>query len=188
MKSVAPSVASTRASASGSSRCLSDTAAGCGTLRNNGTIATGDGIDTNRNFAEKWRYDNEGASDRTTSDTYRGPSPESEPEVKSFHELMKVIKPEFHIAYHSYAQLVLYPVGWQVETYGGDTPLMEALAGDDQRPAVAGYDPDVGGELYTTNGEITDTMYLEEKVLAYTIAPSPARPAAASIRGPEPAT
>jgi hypothetical protein len=56
-----------------------------------------------------------------------------------------------------------------VETYGGDTPLMAALAGDDQRPAVAGYDPDVGGELYTTNGEITDTMYLEHGVLAYTI-------------------
>ena len=34
---------------------------------NNGTIAVGDGIDTNRNFSEKWRYDNEGASDSTTS-------------------------------------------------------------------------------------------------------------------------
>src|SRR3954449_11729309 len=136
---------------------------------NNGTIASGDGIDTNRNFAEKWRYDNEGASDTMSSDTYRGPTPESEPEVSSFHALMHRIKPEFHIDYHSFAMLVLYPVGWQVETYGGDTPLMEALAGNDQRPAVAGYDPDVGGELYTTNGEITDTMYLQEKVLAYTI-------------------
>src|SRR4051794_30610698 len=135
----------------------------------NGTIATGDGIDTNRNFSEKWRYDNEGASDSQSNDTYRGPTPESEPEVKGFHDLMKVIKPEFHIDYHSFAQLVLYPVGWQVETYGGDNPLMESLAGNDQRPAVAGYDPDVGGELYTTNGEITDTMYLQEGVLAYTV-------------------
>ena len=135
----------------------------------NGTIAVGDGIDTNRNFSEKWRYDNEGASDSTTSDTYRGPSPESEPEVKSFHELMARIKPEFYVDYHSYANLVLYPVGWQVETYGGDTPLMEALAGNDQVPAVAGYDPDVGGELYTTNGEITDTMYLQHGILSYTI-------------------
>ena len=46
---------------------------------------------------------------------------------------------------------------------------MEALAGTDQDPAVAGYDPDVGGELYTTNGEITDTMYLQEGILGYTI-------------------
>ena len=42
---------------------------------NNGTIASGDGVDTNRNFSEKWRYDNEGASDTTSSDTYRGPTP-----------------------------------------------------------------------------------------------------------------
>ena len=34
---------------------------------------------------------------------------------------------------------------------------------------MAGYDPDVGGELYTTNGEITDTMYLQEDVLGYTV-------------------
>jgi hypothetical protein len=135
----------------------------------NGTIATGDGIDTNRNFSEKWRYDNEGASDSPTSDTYRGPSPESEPEVSSFHALMARIKPEFYVDYHSFAKLVLYPVGWQVETYGGDNPVMEALAGTDQTPAVAGYDPDVGGELYTTNGEITDTMYLQENVLGYTV-------------------
>src|SRR4029453_9884727 len=53
--------------------------------------------------------------------------------------------------------------------HGGDTPLMETIAGVDQKPAVAGYDPDVGGELYTTNGEITDTMYLQEGVLAYTV-------------------
>ena len=33
---------------------------------------------------------------------------------------------------------MLYPVGWQVETYGGDTPLMEAIAGTDQNPAVGG--------------------------------------------------
>jgi hypothetical protein len=135
----------------------------------NGTIASGDGIDTNRNFSEKWRYDNEGASDSTSNDTYRGPSPESEPEVSSFHALMHRIKPEFYVDYHSFAKLVLYPIGWQVESYGGDTPLMEALAGTDQVPAVAGYDPDVGGELYTTTGEITDTMYLQEDVMGYTV-------------------
>ena len=82
---------------------------------------------------------------------------------------MARIKPEFYVDYHSYANLVLYPVGWQVETYGGDTPLMEALAGTDRNPSVASYDPDVGGELYTTNGEITDTMYLQHGILSYTI-------------------
>src|SRR3954466_14202491 len=109
----------------------------------NGTIASGDGIDTNRNFAEKWRYDNEGASDSRTSDTYRGPSPESEPEVAGFHALMARVKPAFQIDYHSYAKLVLYPVGWQVGTYGRAPPRFPAPGGDDANPAVSGYDPDV---------------------------------------------
>ena len=49
----------------------------------NDDVLTGnDGVDTNRNWAEKWRYDQEGASDDFGSDTYRGPSPQSEPEVE----------------------------------------------------------------------------------------------------------
>jgi len=136
---------------------------------NNGTIESGDGVDMNRNFSEKWRYDNEGSSSTASADSYRGTQPESESEVKAFHELMARIKPEFYIDYHSYANLVLFPLGWQVETYGGDNPLMEALAGTDRNPSVAGYDPDVGGELYTTNGEVTDTMYLQHGILGYTI-------------------
>jgi hypothetical protein len=31
--------------------------------------------------------------------------------------------------------------------------LYEAMAGDDAHPAIAGYDPDVSAELYTTNGD-----------------------------------
>ena len=37
---------------------------------------------------ETRRYDNEGASDTPSNDTYRGPSPESEPETSSFHALL----------------------------------------------------------------------------------------------------
>ena len=45
-------------------------------LRDNnsdGTIAPGDGVDLNRNFATKWGYDNEGSSPLPGSETYRGP-------------------------------------------------------------------------------------------------------------------
>ena len=45
-------------------------------------VLTGkDGVDTNRNWAVKWRYDQEGAADVFSDDTYRGPSAQSEPEV-----------------------------------------------------------------------------------------------------------
>ena len=44
-------------------------------LRDNngdGTITTGDGVDLNRNYDERWNYDNEGSSTESASDTYRG--------------------------------------------------------------------------------------------------------------------
>ena len=137
----------------------------------NGTIQSGDGIDTNRNFSEKWRYDNEGASG--LADVGHLPRPVAGVRARGralFHELMARIKPEFYIDYHSYANLVLYPG----RLAGRD--LRRRLAADGgaggdrcSNPSVAGYDPDVGGELYTTNGEITDTMYLQHGILSYTI-------------------
>ena len=55
-------------------------------LRDNngdGTITDGDGVDTNRNWPDKWNYDLEGASDDPTSETFHGSGPASEPEVKA---------------------------------------------------------------------------------------------------------
>jgi len=125
-------------------------------LRDNdgdGQITTVDGVDLNRNFAYKWGYDNEGSSPNPTSDTYRGPGPNSEPETKAIDALYGKIRPEFFINYHSAAQLLLYGVGWQVSTPSPDDVIYETMAGDDAHPAVPGYDPDISAELYTTNGD-----------------------------------
>ena len=54
------------------------------TLRDNnndGEITVGDGVDPNRNWPNHWGYDNEGSSDVTSSETYRGVAPASEPET-----------------------------------------------------------------------------------------------------------
>ena len=48
---------------------------------------------------------------------------------------------KFQIDYHSFAQLILYPEGWQVETLASDAPLMAALAGDDDTPGGRGLRP-----------------------------------------------
>ena len=129
-------------------------------LRDNngdGAITTVDGVDPNRNWPTKWRFDPEGASDNPASETYRGPSPSSEPEVTAYRALMNRLKAKFMIDYHSFGELILYPEGWQVETRATDDPLMEALAGrDESNPAIPGYDPDLSAELYTVNGDITD--------------------------------
>ena len=57
---------------------------------NNGddAITVGDGVDPNRNWVTKWRFDPEGASDDPSSETYRGTAPASEPEVAAYRELM----------------------------------------------------------------------------------------------------
>jgi Zinc carboxypeptidase/Immune inhibitor A peptidase M6 len=132
-------------------------------LRDNngdGTIAPGDGVDLNRNFAYKWGYDNEGSSPDEASETYRGPGPNSEPESVALDRFVRRVGFEFFVNYHSAAQLLLYGTGWQVATPTPDDVIAEALAGDDAEPAVPGYDPDISAELYTTNGD-TDTHMTE---------------------------
>ena len=123
-----------------------------------GQITPGDGVDLNRNFPTRWGYDNEGSSPNPSSDTYRGASPGSEPETKAIDSLFKRITPEFAVNYHSAAQLLLHGIGWQVATPSPDDVIYEAMLGDDAKPAVPGYDPDVSAELYTTNGEFDGHM------------------------------
>ncbi|GAA3212562.1 M14 family metallopeptidase [Microbacterium terregens] len=125
-------------------------------LRDNdgdGQITPGDGVDLNRNYPTRWGYDNEGSSPDPASETYRGPSPSSEPETQALDALFAKLTPEFMVNYHSAAELLLHGIGWQVATPSPDDVIYEAMVGDDQNPAIAGYDPDISAELYTTNGD-----------------------------------
>ena len=132
-------------------------------------VTTGlDGVDPNRNFPYRWGYDNEGSSPSFGSETYRGTGPASEPETRALDGLMRKIRFKFQINYHSAAELLLYGVGWQVATPTPDDLLYETLAGDDAKPAVPGYDPDISAELYTTNGETTEHAHNRYGTLAFT--------------------
>lgn len=122
-------------------------------INGDGAISTGDGVDLNRNFTYKWGYDDEGSSPNTTSETYRGASPASEPETKALDAFERRIGFDYGINYHSAAELILYGVGWQVATNSPDDVLYKALAGTPDNPAIPGYHPQVSSELYTTNGE-----------------------------------
>ncbi|HEX6207403.1 MAG TPA: M14 family zinc carboxypeptidase [Actinomycetota bacterium] len=141
-------------------------------LRDNngdGEITPGDGVDLNRNYPEHWNYDEEGSSSQFASETYRGPTPASEPEVQANIRLFDMLpKLRFAISYHSFGQLLLYTQGWQVQTPSADDPIYVALTGTDDDPAVEDFDPGVGADLYTTNGEFTDWAHGERDVLAWT--------------------
>ena len=134
----------------------------------NGTITSTDGVDPNRNHAEHWNYDNEGSSSLFPSETYRGPAPESEPETQAMVSLFDRVPFRFAISYHSFGPLLLYPQGWQTLTPSADDPIYVALTGRDTDPAVAGFNPGVGADLYTTNGEFTDWAHAERGTLAWT--------------------
>ena len=140
-------------------------------LRDNdgdGQITGVDGVDLNRNYAHRWGYDNEGSSPDPSSDTYRGPAPNSEPETRALDQLFRRIGFEFFINYHSAAELLLYGLGWQVSTPTPDDQIYEAMVGDDARPAVPGYDPDISAELYTTNGDTDTHMTVRYGTLGFT--------------------
>lgn len=127
-----------------------------------GQITGGDGVDPNRNFPYKWGYDNEGSSNNPASETYRGTGPASEPETRAQMALYQKIKPKFMVNYHSAAQLLLHGVGWQTLTRSPDDVVHDALVGDIDHPAVPGSTPELGAQLYTTNGETdgqTDNTY-----------------------------
>ena len=156
-------------------------------LRDNngdGVITPGDGVDPNRNYAYKWGYDNEGSSDDPSSETFRGPGPNSEPETKAMDKLFKRVGgfTEF-VNYHSAAQLLLYGVGWQVNTPTPDDLLGIAMTGDDAHPAIPGYDPDISAELYTTNGEVDS--YFTEKYGSFGFTPEMSTCEAASDSDPD---
>ncbi|WP_338695384.1 M14 family zinc carboxypeptidase [Streptomyces sp. Q6] len=122
-------------------------------INGDGKYTTGDGVDLNRNFAYKWGYDDEGSSPSPASQTYRGASPNSEPETKALDAFEKRVGFDYAINYHSAAELLLYGVGWQVATPTPDDVLYKALAGTPENSAIPGYHPQVSSELYTTNGE-----------------------------------
>jgi len=127
-----------------------------------------EGVDPNRNHAEHWNYDEEGSSSAFSSETYRGTAPDSEPETQAIVGLFDRIDFKFSISYHSFGQLLLYTQGWQVQTPSADDPIYVALSGTDNNPAIPGFNPGVGADLYTTNGEFTDWAHGERGTLAWT--------------------
>ena len=152
-------------------------------LRDNdgdGRITVSDGVDLNRNFPTRWRYDDEGSSSQPGSEAYRGSGPASEPEVRAVDGLLARVGFEFVVNYHSAAERLLYGSAWQVATPTPDDVVYEALAGDDTAPAVPGYDPDLWSELYTANGEATEHGHVAYGALGFTPEMSSCQTASAS--------
>jgi hypothetical protein len=169
-------------------------------LRDNdgdGQIKLGDGVDPNRNFSTNWGLDNEGSSDNPASETYRGPSPDSEPETKAMKALWDMVDFKFQKNDHTAAELLLWPLGFQQYTTTPDNAIFEALAGTDADAAIADkewnpddeeweitgnrFDPDLSSELYITNGDTLDDAYRTHGILGFT--PEGSQPSTPNVSG-----
>ncbi|NOS85356.1 MAG: T9SS type A sorting domain-containing protein [Ignavibacteria bacterium] len=73
------------------------------------------GVDLNRNYNYGWGF-NSGSSNDPCSDTYRGPSAGSEPEVLAVKTLCAAIQPKISFSVHSEAGRYLNPYGYNDST------------------------------------------------------------------------
>ena len=137
--------------------------------RNNGGSY---GVDMNRNFSYKWGYDNSGSSPDPTSNTYRGPSPFSEPEAQAVRDLAILHNYGTHFSMHSLGDAYLYPWGY-INEQSPDSSTYREFVSD--MSAFNGYSYGTSGEIlgYQSNGSVRDYMYGEQveknKIFGYTL-------------------
>ncbi|MFD7666996.1 M14 family metallopeptidase [Streptomyces sp. NPDC059788] len=134
------------------------------------------GTDLNRNWDFKWGCCG-GSSGSTGSETYRGPSAASAPEVKVVTGFVRsrivggAQQIKTAIDFHTYSELVLWPYGY---TNNDTAPGMT----QDDRDAFAtvgksmaasnGYTPEQSSDLYITDGSIDDWLWGNQKIFGYT--------------------
>ena len=130
------------------------------------------GTDPNRNYGYRWGCCG-GSSGNPASETFRGPSPFSTPEVAALRGFVEA-HPNLRtaISYHSYGDLVLYPYGYTFEDVPADMTRVDrdtfaAMAQEMGR--TTGYRPQQASDLYITDGDFTDWMYGVRGVYAFTI-------------------
>ncbi|WP_460365952.1 M14 family zinc carboxypeptidase [Actinocorallia lasiicapitis] len=134
------------------------------------------GTDLNRNWAYNWGCCG-GSSSTKSSDTYRGPSAESAPEVKKVADFVRgrrvggAQQIKAAIDFHTYSKLVLWPYGFTTsDTAPGltqDDRDAHAALGQNMA-ATNGYTAEQASDLYITDGSIDDWLWGSERVFNYT--------------------
>ena len=146
-----------------------------------GSCASAIGVDLNRNYNYQWRLrddapcpdfcsdrsclnDDIGGSDEPSSEIYRGPQPESEPEVRAIKALVDDPNRHFRaqLDYHNYSQLILYP--WGYAPFGTDDENTLSRLGRQMSDAVFSvngrrYRAEQAVDLYSVTGSSIDYAY-----------------------------
>ena len=130
------------------------------------------GVDLNRNYGYFWGLNNTGSSPNTSSDTYRGPSANSEPETQLMQNFINAHEFRLAVNNHTYSDVLIYPFGYAANTYTADSAQFVhygACMTDCNGFAFGTANQTVG---YTANGTIDDWLYADttvhSKVLSFT--------------------
>lgn len=134
------------------------------------------GTDLNRNWPYKWGCCG-GSSGSTGSETYRGPSPASSPEVTNVINFVNSRRVggeqqiKTNIDFHTFSELVLWPLGYTSANTNADMSqedhdTFETLGR--QMAATNGYTPEQASDLYVTDGSIDDWLWVTQGVYSYT--------------------
>jgi hypothetical protein len=127
------------------------------------------GVDPNRNYGNLWG--GSGSSSDVTSQSYHGPSPRSEPEVKAVWDYARTHHVTLLMTIHNVAALVLRPPGLASSGLAPDEPKMKAIG--DAMADAAGYTSQYGFQLYDTAGTTEDDTYAATGGYGYTIEMGP---------------
>ncbi|ORZ39750.1 hypothetical protein BCR44DRAFT_142839 [Catenaria anguillulae PL171] len=127
------------------------------------------GVDLNRNFPHRWASPNGGASLNPSDETYRGPRPASEPEVKAVIDYVSKEMPRMIAALdlHAFSEMIMRP--W------GDTPdptpheeqykqVTERMAQAVNRVHGQDFLAIKSVDLYPTSGTANDFFYAQTMV------------------------
>lgn len=138
------------------------------------------GADLNRNFEFQWGCCG-GSSGSPCAETYRGPSPASEPETMAVQAYLRSIFPDqrgggltdpaptnatgVYLDIHSYSQLVLWPWGFTYDLAPNNTALQTLGR---KFAYFNSYSPSQAIDLYPTDGTTDDFGYGDLGVASYT--------------------
>lgn len=123
------------------------------------------GIDPNRNYPAFWGSC-DGSSGTPSSDTYRGAYPGESGCVSHMMPFAETIRPVIDLSYHTYSELVIYPLGCDGEVCSEHemvSSIGQGLAGVLERDnGTMGYSPGTAWELlYSVDGGDVDWYYTE---------------------------
>ncbi|MBK9176428.1 MAG: immune inhibitor A [Flavobacteriales bacterium] len=124
------------------------------------------GVDLNRNYGHQWGIDDSGSSPIPMSDTYRGPSPFSEPETQAMRNFIEGRSFVTKHSHHCRGHLLIHAWGWGPAPCP-DCEVLEAYAQRMTEDNGFIYGDTYGALNYYANGSATDWSYAEHGVLGY---------------------